>query len=88
MSLFHTGDYAANGDAVPIWETDGMGKLTGILRTISGEEPLRRIKAAPVPADLPRLVYLASVIFAAPRVRAAQETAGRALADLEVAPST
>jgi lysozyme len=85
MALFRTGDYASNGDAVPIWRTDSRGKLTGILRTMSGEELLRRIAVAPIPADLPRMVDLAPAIAAAARVRAAQETAARALADLEVA---
>jgi lysozyme len=85
MNLFRTGDYAANGDAVLIWRTDGKGRLAGILRTISGEELLRRIEAAPIPADLPRMVDFAPAIAAAARARAAQVTAAHALADLEAA---
>lgn len=54
MRLFQTGDYDANGDAVPIWKTDGRGRLTGILRTMSGAELLVRMRAqepvAPKPA--------------------------------------
>ncbi|MCX7298870.1 MAG: lysozyme [Rhodobacterales bacterium] len=85
MSLFRTGDYAANGDAIPIWRTDGNGKLAGSLRSISGEEVLRRIASAPIPAELPKMVDLELAIAAAARVRAAQDTASRALAELEAA---
>lgn len=59
MALFQTGDYAANGDAVPVWRTDGRGRLSGILRTMSGEELLRRIEVAPIPAKLQRMMDLA-----------------------------
>jgi hypothetical protein len=55
------------------------------MRTMSGEEILRRIAAAPIPAELPRMVDLAPAIAAAARVRAAQEIAARALTDLEAA---
>jgi lysozyme len=85
MALFRTGDYAANGDAVPIWRTDSKGRLAGILRTMSGEEILRRIAVAPIPAELPKMMDLAPAIAAAGRVRAAQEAAERALAELEAA---
>ena len=85
MALFRTGDYAANGDTVPIWRTDGRGKLTGVLRTMSGEELLLRIAAAPIPADLPKMADLAPAVAAAARVRAAQDAAARALTDLEAA---
>ena len=85
MALFRTGDYAANGDAVPIWRTDGNGRLTGVLWTMSGEELLRRIAAAPIPADLPQMVDLAPAAAAAARARAAQDAAAIALADLEAA---
>jgi lysozyme len=85
MALFRTGDYAANGDAVPIWRTDGKGRLTGILRTISGAELLRQVAVAPIPADLPRMVDVTPAVAAAARVRAAQEAASHALKDLEAA---
>ena len=85
IALFRTGDYAANGDEVPIWRTDGKGKLTGLLRTMSGEELLRRIAVAPIPLELPKMVDLAPAIAAAGRVRAAQDAAERALAELEAA---
>jgi len=52
MNVFKIGDSAANGDTVPIWRTDGKGKLTGILRTMSGAELLRRIEGAPIPVEL------------------------------------
>jgi lysozyme len=85
MTLFRTGDYAANGDTIPIWRTDGKGRLSGILRTMSGEELLRRIEVAPIPASLQRMMDLAPAIAAATRARAAQDAAARALADLEAA---
>jgi lysozyme len=85
MALFRTGDYAANGDAVPVWRTDGKGRLVGVLRTMSGAELLRRVKAAPIPAELPRMVDITSAVAAAARVRAAQEAAAIALAELEAA---
>jgi lysozyme len=85
MALFGTGDYAANGDAVPVWRTDGKGRLTGILRTISGTELLRRVAVAPIPAVLPKMVDIAPAVAAAARVREAQEAAARALTDLEAA---
>lgn len=85
MALFRTGDYAANGDAVPVWRTDSNGRLKGLLRTMSGEELLQRIVAAPIPADLPRMVDLAPAVAAAARARAAQDAAALALTDLEAA---
>lgn len=85
MALFRTGDYAANGDAVPIWRTDGRGKHTGVLRTMSGADLLQRIEAAPIPMDLPKMIDLAPAVAAAARVRAAQDAAARAMTDLEAA---
>lgn len=42
-NLFVTGNYDANGDDIPIWATNGAGKLTGILKTIDGADLLRRM---------------------------------------------
>jgi lysozyme len=53
MRLFQYGDYDANGDQIPIWKTNGKGKLVGILYTISGAELLLRMKG-PVRPDVPR----------------------------------
>jgi lysozyme len=75
MALFWTGDYAANGDAVPIWRTDGKGKLTRILRTMSGAQLLRRIEAASIPADLPKMMNQTPTAAAAAHVSAAQDEA-------------
>ena len=50
MRLFQTGNYDANGDRIPIWKTNGQGKLTGVLRTMSGRELLDRMT---VPAGRP-----------------------------------
>lgn len=85
MALFRTGDYAANGDAVPVWRTDGRGRLTGVLRTMSGEELLRRIAASTIPVNLPKMVDLAPAVAATARVRAAQDATARALSELEAA---
>jgi lysozyme len=43
MDLFVTGEYDANGDKIPIWKTNGKGKLIGQLRTMSGDEVLKRM---------------------------------------------
>ena len=57
MNLFRTGDYDANGDDIPVWRTNGQGKLTGILRTMDGADILRRMgrpaPSAPVPSPEP-----------------------------------
>ena len=42
--LFQTGDYDHNGNTIPIWGTNGKGKLTGIIRRMSDDELLRRLK--------------------------------------------
>lgn len=52
MRLFQTGDYDANGDQIPIWKTNGKGKLIGIFYTISGAELLLRMKG-PTRPDAP-----------------------------------
>jgi len=49
--LFVSGDYAANGDRVPVWRTDGKGNLAGILETVSGAEILRRMGGTHPPLD-------------------------------------
>lgn len=85
MALFRTGDYAANGDAVPMCRTDDNGRLRGVLRTMAGAEILRRILAAPIPAEPPKMVDIAPAVAAAARVRAAQEAAALALTELEAA---
>jgi|TARA_R110000850_G_C9754546_1_gene445731 lysozyme len=43
MQLYKTGDYDVNGDLIPIWKTNGKGKLVGQLRTMSGAEVLKRM---------------------------------------------
>ena len=49
MNLFKSGNYDANGDDIPIWRTNGQGKLIGILRTVDGADVLRRMGRAPEP---------------------------------------
>lgn len=51
MRLFQTGDYDANGDNIPIWRTDGKGKLIGIERQMDGTELLGRMR--PTRPDAP-----------------------------------
>lgn len=46
MNLFHTGNYDANGDRIPVWKTNGKGRLVGQLYTISGADVLRRMGRA------------------------------------------
>lgn len=53
--LFETGDYDANGDAIPIWRVDGAGRLRGVLRNLTPEEMARFTGPAPTaPAPIPR----------------------------------
>ena len=65
MSLFKTGDYDANGNTVPIWKTNGAGKLIGLHGAMSGAELLLRLRgsvqpdmAVTVPDDAPRVWWL------------------------------
>ena len=63
MALFRTGDYTANGDAVPIWRTDGRGTCPGQRRHRGNgrgldcrrpvRAPQRRVGADPRRADRP-----------------------------------
>ena len=46
MNLFRTGNYDANGTAVPIWGTDGRGNLRGRIRVMDGRELLKRMNRA------------------------------------------
>lgn len=41
--LFETGNYDANGDQIPVWKTDGKGRLIGIYKVMSGSELLERL---------------------------------------------
>jgi lysozyme len=44
MRLFQTGDYDANGDAIPVWRADERGRLRGIVKTLSGADVLRAMR--------------------------------------------
>lgn len=46
QALFRTGNYDANGDSIPIWRVDEHGRLRGILKTVSGAELQRLMRAA------------------------------------------
>lgn len=43
MNLFGTGDYDGNGDSIQIWKVNNTGRLSGIARTIRGNDLLRRM---------------------------------------------
>jgi len=49
MKLFQTGDYAANGSDIPVWKVRDDGRLAGMLRTIDGEDVLKRMGRTPEP---------------------------------------
>jgi lysozyme len=83
MNLFRTGNYAANGDSIPIWRTDGNGRLRGIMETMTGAELLQWIAGTPLPAVVEPMPDLAEAKAATARLRAAQDAAALALADLE-----
>lgn len=40
MNLFLTGNYDANGDRIPVWGTNGKGKLTNVIKYINGQNLL------------------------------------------------
>lgn len=46
-ALFLTGDYAANGSAIPIWNVDAAGKLKGIRSNIDGDDVLAAMGREP-----------------------------------------
>lgn len=46
MNLFKTGDYDANGDAIPVWKVSPSGRLEGIEWTMHGAELLARMGRA------------------------------------------
>jgi lysozyme len=65
MDLFVTGDYDANGDKIPIWKTNGNGKLAGRMGTMSGADVLKRMGRTPTatPAAPHRLAVFLKLIF-------------------------
>ena len=63
MRLFQTGDYDHNGDSIPVWKTNGQGRLTGVLRTMRGGEMLALMRPTPEP-DTPPANWVAAIIKA------------------------
>jgi lysozyme len=56
MRLFQTGDYDANGDQIPVWGTNGNGKLTRPIRTVNGAwvlDVMGRGNPEPLPVKMP-----------------------------------
>ena len=49
MALFRAGNYRAKGDAVPIWRTDGKGRLRGIIRQMQGSALIGWLDGTPRP---------------------------------------
>lgn len=47
MNLFITGNYDGNGDYIPVWKTNGKGKLIGIINTIRGRDLMERLAVEP-----------------------------------------
>jgi len=41
--LFQTGDYDHNGTTIPVWKTNGKGRLRGIVKNIDGQEVLKKM---------------------------------------------
>lgn len=68
MNLFRTGDFAANGDRIPVWATNGAGRLTKIIRHMGGAELLAAMHAVPA-----REVDASFLPDLTPALRAAQE---------------
>ena len=52
MNLFITGDYDGNGDTIPVWGTNGKGKLIKIVKTVKGKDLLRQLDFLPNPAKV------------------------------------
>ena len=52
MRLFETGDYDANGTAIPVWGTDGKGKLTKPIRNVDGGWILEQMGMAAAPKQV------------------------------------
>ncbi len=85
MNLFKTGNYDANGDAIPIYTTDGKGKLGRIIRTMKGSDLLARVLATPLPADLPKLPDLDHLTLVVNEIEAAERLLSTATAKLRPA---
>ncbi len=85
MNLFKTGDYDANGSTIPIWGTDGKGRLRGVVDRIDGAELLQWLDGTTIPDPAPPMPDLSPARAAAHRLRAAQDAASLALDDLNKA---
>jgi len=83
MNLFRTGGYDANGDSIPIWRTDGNGRLRGVMSTMSGADLALKLNAVAVPPNMPPMADVDAVKTALSRLQAANDASVLALADLE-----
>nr|DAU76330.1 MAG TPA: Lysozyme [Caudoviricetes sp.] len=63
MNLFLTGNYDANGDRIPVWGTNGKGKLTNVIKYISGKDLLSNLESNGVkPTAQPSKGFLAVLL--------------------------
>lgn len=63
MNLFKTGNYDGNGNTVPVWKTNGRGKLIGIHSEMSGKQLIAMldqddVKARPVVNANPFVAFI------------------------------
>jgi lysozyme len=66
MRLFQTGDYDHNGTLIPVWGTDGAGRLKGIVKNMDGHEVLKKMWPGYTPKPTKRtLLDIIADIFAA-----------------------
>jgi lysozyme len=64
--LFQTGDYDHNGTTIPVWGTNGAGRLKGIVKNMDGHEVLKKMWPGYTPKPTKRtLLDIIADIFAA-----------------------
>lgn len=83
MNLFRTGNYDGNGDSIPIWRTDGNGRLKGVMDTMHGGELLQSLASVAPPVAVQPLPDLAPLTAATARLRAAHDACALAVAEVE-----
>ena len=55
MNLFITGNYDGNGDDIPVWKTNGAGKLMGITKTLQGRDLVKSLDMKLTQTSQPRI---------------------------------
>tara|TARA_R110000851_G_scaffold56228_8_gene131618 strand:- start:1572 stop:2213 length:642 start_codon:yes stop_codon:yes gene_type:complete len=64
MRLFLTGDYDHNGTKIPVWGTDGAGRLKGIVKQMDGHDVLKRMWTGYNPSIKPTKRTLTEILVA------------------------